>query len=100
MIVKTPPRIDPASVRIIAIKTAVRDLRPGDLFSDKDGSYWVRAMSGHVLPEVLICPNDTGVADVNTPDEFVYRLTIIRGGDRNPHVISEEFNPFAPPGSK
>jgi hypothetical protein len=92
-----------ARVRIVAIKTAVRHLRPGDLFSNKDGSYWNRAMTGRVLPEALICPNDPGVADAGMPDEFVYRLTIIREGEtkeENPHVISGEFNPYAPPGSK
>jgi hypothetical protein len=89
--------------RIVAIKTAVRHLNPGDLFSSKDGAYWNRAMSGHVLPEALICPNDVGIADAGTSDEFVYRLTVVREGetqDKNPHVISEVFNPYAPPGSR
>lgn len=89
-------------VRIVAIKTAVRDLRPGDLFSDKDGSYWNRAMTGHVLPQALICSNDVAEVDASVDSEFVFRLTVVRMGDveeRNPHIVSEEFDPYAPPGT-
>ena len=96
---------EPVRARIVAVKTPVRDLRPGDLFSDKDGSYWSRAMSGHALPQALICTNDLNDVDVNTPTEYVYRLTIIREGgehsrvERDSHVIPESFDPYSPPGS-
>jgi hypothetical protein len=91
--------------RVVAVKTPVRDLKPGDLFSEKDGSYWNRAMSGHALPQALICTNDLNDVDVNTPTEYVYRLTIVREGgergrvERDGHVIPENFDPHSPPGS-
>jgi hypothetical protein len=85
-------------VRVVATKTMLRDLQPGDLFSDKDGTYWNRAMTGHVLAQAFICNN----AELDDSDDFVYRLTIVKEGEtteRNRHVIPEGFSPFAPPGT-
>ena len=108
---RLPPKVPrrELSVRVVAVKTAVRDLKPGDLFSDKDGSYWNHAMSGHALPEALICTNEATdeVLAAAGPDssEYVYRLTIVREQRQGEDRVEERdthksviVDPYAPPG--
>jgi hypothetical protein len=94
-------------VRIIAVKTELRDLRPGDLYSEYDGSYWNLAMSGHVPPQALICTNVADAEDISKDSLHVYKLTIVKEGtdkegnkfqQRDAHT-SVLLDPNAPPGS-
>lgn len=100
---RPPPRVlrNTMSVRVVAIKTAVRDLKPGDLFSDQDGTYWNRAMAGRVLPQALICTNEAEDVDIGIHNDYVYRLTIVRENigkqERDVHR-SVIVDPYSPPG--
>jgi hypothetical protein len=94
-------------VRVIATKTTLRDLRPGDLYSEHDGSYWNLAMSGRVPPQALVYTNETTADDISADSYYVYRLTIVKESvdkdgiktqQRNAHT-SVVLDPNAPPGS-
>lgn len=89
------------SVRVVAVKTSVRDLKPGDLFSDKDGDYWNRAMAGHVQPQAMICTNEADDMDIVAGSEYVYRLSIVKesiGKEARDVHRSVVVDPHAPPG--
>jgi hypothetical protein len=95
-------------VRIIATKTAIRDLKPGDLFSDMGGSHWNLEMSGRVSPQAYIRTNDATDDDISKDSMYVYRLTIVKEhiDDKGVKVQQRDvhrlvvLDPNAPPGSK
>jgi hypothetical protein len=95
-------------VRIVATKTALRDLKPGDLFSDMGGPHWNLEMSARVSPQVYIRTNAATDEDISTESLYVYRLTIVKEFEdsqgvkvqqRNAHTLVV-LDPNAPPGSK
>jgi hypothetical protein len=85
--------------RIIATKVSAVNLRPGDLYSDKNGEHWNRAMSGAgMIPTAWVVPNNHEFES----NEIVYRLTIVvsegQTETRNAQQVPGGLDPHSPPG--
>lgn len=83
-------------MRVVAEKTEIANLIPGDLYSGRGPEYWSRlGMPGapaYVRTDV----------EVDDPSELVYKLTIVRVGDNiedsNTHIRQPTVSPYVPPG--
>lgn len=84
-------------MRIVAEKTEIANLKPGDLYSDRGPEHWNRL---GMIPGAQAYVRTDG--EVDDPSEMVYKLTIVRIGDNvedsNAHIRQPTVSPYVPPG--
>lgn len=87
----------PKQLRIVAEKTEIANLKPGDLFSDRGPEFW-NLMDKMPIAPALIRTH----GEVDDPSELIYKLTIVRVGDNvedsNTHIRQPAVSPYVPPG--